>query len=300
MERLNSLKSFCFEHAEHKEIRKRMLNEVEWEHVKELILTLQPLNKYVKMLQAENITLSDFFGFWTSLRIKVSKNDDELSKNLLSEMNFYHARLIENPALAAAVFMDPRYQRALKGDQEIAIYFLTSLHRKIRDNEMFGFEEPETLNTINQSSENESLEELQTYLNACGSITSENTHQNYLNVNNRLQNEIIIHLHEFIGIEEPLTTSILEYWEKQKQARPELYKLASVLYAIPPTQSTVERCFSSLPIVMTSRRTKLGVDCLQNILLIRLNNKHYNKDNKTKQSQRTNTIEFVEVEVEVS
>lgn len=62
---------------------------------------------------------------------------------------------------------------------------------------------------------------------------------------------------------------------KKKKSLPELYKLASVVYAIPPTQSTVERAFSSLPIVLTSHRTRLGSDVLQNIFLIRLNNKHY-------------------------
>lgn len=269
------LKDFCIAHAANKEIKKRMLTVDDWERIQQLLSVLQLFNKYVKILQSENVTLSDFFGFWTSLRIKLSKNDDELSQNLLFQMNEYHERLIKNPTLAAAVFLDPRYQRALKGDRETAIYFLSSLHRKIQENENFGVEQPETSIITNQSDDNESFGELEAYLNACCSIAGGSGDQDVLNFNSHGENKILDCLYEFSGVEVPLRTPVLEYWEKQRQSRPDLYKLASVIYAIPPTQSTVERAFSSLPIVLTSRRTNLGADCLQNILLVRLNKKHY-------------------------
>lgn len=41
--------------------------------------------------------------------------------------------------------------------------------------------------------------------------------------------------------------------------------------AIPPTQTAVERVFSALALVLTSHRTNLGDEILENILLVRLN-----------------------------
>lgn len=277
------LKEFCVKQTTDREMKKRILSDDEWARVMDLLLVLKPFNKYVKMLQAENVTLSDFFGFWTAMRIKLSRGEDDLSQKLLQHMNNYHERLIKNPALAAAVFLDPRYQRALKGDKTVAIQFLVSLYRKIRNVENYGAPEPELVlvSTDNQS-DGESLQDLEDYLNACRSVagTDENVCLNPSNddINN---NNITERLHEFVGVEQPLTTSVLDYWESEKKSRPELYKLASVVYAIPPTQTTIERGFSSLPIVLTARRTRLSDDCLQNILLIRLNYKNYTETSIT-------------------
>lgn len=167
------------------------------------------------MLQSENVTLSDFFGFWTSIRIKASKNQDDFSGNLLTEMNEYQNRLFENPALAAALYLDPRYQRALKGDQEIAIRFLRILHRKIQEVESPVVVAAELPNFIDDQHD-ESLGELEDYLKACGAVT--NPGRRSQNVNN---SEIMIteKLHAFGGVEEPLTTPVLAYWEKKKRNR---------------------------------------------------------------------------------
>lgn len=59
--------------------------------------------------------------------------------------------------------------------------------------------------------------------------------------------------------------------------------------AIPPTQASVERTFSALALVLTSHRTNLGDEILENILLVRLN--HDLSINHDKYSE-------IEVEVE--
>lgn len=297
LERLQLLREFCDTHKELKEIKTHELTEEEWANVEHLVTVLRPFNKYTKMLQSENVTLSDFFGFWTSLRIRTAKNQDDLSQLLFNEMNDYHDRLIKNPALAGAVYLDPRYQRALKGDQEIAVNFLTSIFRKTQAIEAPTVREDGPVRTHNDElNDNDSLEELEDYLNACSSVLPDRAdHQHQINdtIENRI-NEILM---DFAGVEEPLTTPVLEYWEKRKSSRPELYKIASVVNAIPPTQSSVERAFSSMPIIITSRRTKLAKETLQNILVIRLNKKLYEDVYGIKSLQTISPLELIEVEL---
>lgn len=53
--------------------------------------------------------------------------------------------------------------------------------------------------------------------------------------------------------------------------KPVLYKLASVVHAVPPTQTTIERAFSAMALILTHLRTNLSDNNLVNILMIRLN-----------------------------
>lgn len=250
------------------------LNDAEWDAVKEIISILEPFNKYSKKLQSENATLSDFYGYWMMLRIKVSKSDNQLSQQLLTQMNRYHNVLIENPTVIGAVFLDPRYQRGLGSKITLAVDFLADLYDKIIRNEASN----KATNTVesendnnNGSSENkdDSYDDLNEYLNACNTaygVQSSNS-SSALNPKEMIKNI----LNDFIGEELPLTASILPYWNSKIETNPELYKLASVLMAIPPTQTTVERVFSALALVLTSHRTRLGDQTLENILLVRLN-----------------------------
>lgn len=288
MERLLTLKEFCEALTSDRQLAEFLLNEIEWKDVEQLIATLAPFNKYSKKLQSESVTLSNFFGFWTSLRIKMSKKNDELSISLLDQMNVYQERLINNPVIAAAVYLDPRYQRALKNDREVAVNFLITLYNKIIAVESFETNQIESIDRADEDGdENDSIHELEDYLNACRRITPEFMN----NENQQPQSDRIGEiLADFNGIEESLKCSVLEYWKQQKTSRPELYKLASAINGIPPTQCTVERAFSSLAIILTSHRTNLGNECLQNILLVRLNNEIYLESQKNK-----NTIELVNV-----
>lgn len=249
------------------------LTEIEWNAVKDIITTLEPFNKYSKKLQSETVTLSDFFGYWTLLRIKVSKSDNQLSRQLLTQMNRYNDMLIENPAVIGAVFLDPRYQRALGSKITLAVDFLADLYVRIirveASNDTSGTTEPERENS---NTNDDSYDDLNEYLNACDSayrMSSLNS-PNVQSVQNTKQMITEI-LNDFIGKELPLTASILEYWKTKTDTNPELYKLASVLMALPPTQTSVERVFSALALVLTSHRTRLGDENLENILLVRLN-----------------------------
>jgi hAT family C-terminal dimerisation region len=65
--------------------------------------------------------------------------------------------------------------------------------------------------------------------------------------------------------------TILTFWEKQKNIQPNLQKLAQVVFAVPATQVTVERSFSTLDFVFSKRRGRINEDNLENQLLVCLN-----------------------------
>uniref|UniRef100_A0A6P4E107 Uncharacterized protein LOC108039150 n=1 Tax=Drosophila rhopaloa TaxID=1041015 RepID=A0A6P4E107_DRORH len=48
--------------------------------------------------------------------------------------------------------------------------------------------------------------------------------------------------------------NVLNFWKVRKLSDPELYALSKVCFAIPPTQVTIERAFSSLKLVLSDNR----------------------------------------------
>lgn len=264
-----------------KGLNKFLLTDAEWEDVKHTVMILAPFNKYTKSLQSTDVTLSDFFGYWTMLRIKLAKSEDDLSKNLLNEMNEHHEVLMDNPAIAGAVYLDPRYQRGLKDKKPLAFQFLTDLYLKMKKVESYvdagNEEEPEPSLVIDDNDaidRSDSFDDMNSYLNTCSTVYGD--HTEHTNRPNRSEMDLINDLLiDFDGENESLNSSIWDIWEKLKTKHPELYQLATVVFSIPPTQTTVERSFSALALVLTSHRTRLNDMSLQHILLIRLNQDIY-------------------------
>lgn len=63
----------------------------------------------------------------------------------------------------------------------------------------------------------------------------------------------------------------IEFWAKNKSNMKDVYEISTILNAVPVTQVSVERAFSSLPFILTALRNSLHADTLENLLLIRLN-----------------------------
>lgn len=249
------------ENRDNPAIKNEMLNDNEWIDMELFVATLSLFKKYSTKLQSEVTTLSDFYCYWVSLKIKLEGKTDPLSKNLLVEMNSRNDALMDNPALVAAVYLDPRFQRGLGQKKSLAIQVLSHLYNRIREDmssqDADVHPQPNGFDDFNEEMH------LQRYLDTCSGIQSgpaNNTTQNIGEILAGFDNTI-----------QPINSSIFEYWENQKTLKPELYKLASVIMSIPPTQCTVERAFSALGMVLTSRRTNLSDKILSQMLLIRFN-----------------------------
>lgn len=177
LNRLLDLKSFCDSTLYNGHIQEFELSEDEWEDVMCLISILSPFDKYTKKLQSETVTLSDFFGFWTMIRIKLAKSVDDFSQKLLFEMNKKQEMLMENPAMVSAIYLDPRYQRGIKDKRPLAIQFLVNLFLKMKRVESFGNEinGNETIEDLREiepadNSDNDSYDDMNAFLDACGAL----------------------------------------------------------------------------------------------------------------------------------
>lgn len=69
----------------------------------------------------------------------------------------------------------------------------------------------------------------------------------------------------------PLETNVNQYWYNKRFACPILYKLACVVHAVPASQVSVERCFSTLRFILSDYRSRMREDTLENLMLIMLN-----------------------------
>lgn len=265
------LRTFCDSEHNNPALKSYLLTEAEWIDVMELKDILEPFKKYTTKLQSDDCTLSDFYGFWIRLRMRIEKGDHILKTNILHQMDRRQAVLISSPALLGAVYLDPRYQRFLKSEQKnTARVFLSNIHRRLKAIHT-NVSTPQQPADANDGSIEDSLEELLAHYGDDGSRPSlENNQQN--------SRSIEILLQEFDGQRERLKSSVLDFWTENKNLLPELFQISEAVFAISPTQTSVERAFSSIPIILTSHRTSLGDNSLQNILFIRANAKHLNTD----------------------
>jgi hypothetical protein len=67
--------------------------------------------------------------------------------------------------------------------------------------------------------------------------------------------------------------NVLEWWYNSKNEMPELFRLAEIVHGVPVTQVSVEKSFSNLKFVLSVYRTNLSPSLLEEILLIRCNEK---------------------------
>jgi len=66
--------------------------------------------------------------------------------------------------------------------------------------------------------------------------------------------------------------SVLAFWEEHKnEYAPELYEISQVIFASPATQVSVERLFSLLHEILTSRRSRLKSSTIDKILFLKVN-----------------------------
>lgn len=65
----------------------------------------------------------------------------------------------------------------------------------------------------------------------------------------------------------------------KKKKNPVIYELAAIINAVPPTQTSVERAFSTLGFVFDCRRTRISEEILEHILTIKLNHNLFDEIN---------------------
>lgn len=91
--------------------------------VKEVVHVLGVFERITKVLQRNDATVSDFYGYWQILDMKLKQyvrkpNKTKLAEKLLAEMKNRKNDLFENPAMLAAIYLDPRYRHDIENDDD--------------------------------------------------------------------------------------------------------------------------------------------------------------------------------------
>ena len=63
---------------------------------------------------------------------------------------------------------------------------------------------------------------------------------------------------------------VIQFWENCDEKNKELSEIAKIVFAVPATQVTVERAFSTLKFILSDKRANIEDVLLEDILLINL------------------------------
>lgn len=221
--------------------------------------------------------MSDFYAAWFQLKLLYASLAPkiDLAKYILAAMNGKKCdRLLTCPLVLCSVFLDPRIKVLLlkSHDQSyVAKLYLAQLWERISK-----YEEKNMQTKTDETDDTAKIplefnfDLLVEFMLDGGSNMDANT-DIYSNNNNK-KIDILSLLSDFESQKsEPMTKDLFQYWEENKSTSPELYKLATMVHAVPPAQASCERTFSTLSFVFNKYRSQLSEELLQNILLIKLN-----------------------------
>ncbi|XP_065321241.1 uncharacterized protein LOC135928713 [Gordionus sp. m RMFG-2023] len=259
LERLLSLKDFCNDFIIGAcEI---ILSEDDWNQVKELTSVLVPLKITTLRVQAEQLCLSDFYGIWLRCRLELGRLTSYFSNEVLENTKIREQQYLQNSVVYASIYLDPRYQVLLSSEQkQMAIDHLEDLCYT-QNSIIYNTLVVTTIsNGCSDNNDNDNdIDDLEILLldrEKKIKLSSDRKEQKISIVS------LIEKFSEVMRINRD--ANILKFWEENSSIYPELYTFSRIVMAVPATQVSVERGFSSL----TNLRGNLKNDILEDILRI--------------------------------
>ncbi|KAJ1526567.1 hypothetical protein ONE63_008154 [Megalurothrips usitatus] len=99
----------------------------EWALLDEVNAALEPAAIATKRMQAEQLTVGDFYGAWLVCREKTRALPSAMTAELTRRMEAREKDVLRTDAFAPAIFMDPPYRRHLEKDPDVAQQALVQL-----------------------------------------------------------------------------------------------------------------------------------------------------------------------------
>nr|XP_029732178.1 uncharacterized protein LOC109409217 [Aedes albopictus] len=238
-----------------------------WDFIDQYYDAFKPLYICTKKMQAEHVSLPDFFIAWLMAINQVSKvKNNPFVPDLLEALNRRLTSLRGSRAFKMALFLDPRFNYRgstfFTPDEKVEIQgFIRETWQRIQQ------VQPAASSTVaneslTDSERNDDFDDFFTEMFG-GSVNTEDepSDTKFLQQLQSLdleprQNHVY---------------SVWDHWLRRKTTHPQLYAVAMVVLATPSNQVSVERAFSVLGLVLTNLRTQLSEESLTNILLIKLN-----------------------------
>lgn len=239
--------------------------------IQQLVEVLDIPFKVTKTLQSQTFALSDFYGLWLDMSLKLNMVENKEFGTLLKQkLEDRKSQLIDHPAMLCALFLDPRYNCQLTNEQKVEA-------RKLVKSFWFRYKSIKS-NTANGEIV-DNVDYLEQYFVAQG-------HQPAFREMNKTGASFNIPDSEFDSqidkFEQHVPRlhhkcSIIDFWtgrltaSKSIETLFELRELAINILSFPPTQVPCERSFSGLTFIFNCRRSNLEQKTLESILLIREN-----------------------------
>lgn len=238
-----------------------------WSVLEELVNILGIPYRATVALQNRELTLSDVFGIWLTMELHLNKCKQNpsyvttLSHHLLDSLFKRKDKIFENPLMACALYLDPRFRRQIMNNEEKvkqAKETLINLWHRIKNVQIEDNQNSNVTASGSNSTGFNGSDELDKYLGFTPQKTNSLTEIEFL----------IDHFDPgMISSKE----SIRKYWEHIKIENIQLYELAKVIYSIPPTEVQIERDFSKLDYVFNDRRCNLIQERLEDVMILNLN-----------------------------
>ena len=213
------------------------INEDFWNFVASYYTVFKPLQNIIVIFQEEQLHYGDFYAQWLKCKLLISKTVEEnevnksassykISKLLLDNMEKRTTTLFSNNALAACLYLDPRFHHMLIDTQrKDAVEYLKLLWDKLTSICKIELNTQPTPNFITTTQENHEDDDiLNDFLD------------NIFNANNAENDNIIRKIEKLNLPYTKLKTNVLEFWKERKYSEPELYALSNICFGIPPTQ----------------------------------------------------------------
>lgn len=240
--------------------------------VKEMVESLKIMHETTVISQKADFGLTEFYRCWVITKLKVQSHINQPCKtklyaHLLKAILKRERQLLDNKLMKCAMILDPRFCDELEGEQAMQtkqmLVEIWNLMKPLRNAEV---------SIMNQNANVDSNADIfRNYMKNKGKhrqmeLENTTTNDEFLNsVNSFIERESI----------EDCTFgdywSIVHFWDSKKKAYPLLYEVAMVIFAIAPTQVTIERLFSVFAHIFNDHRTSLSQQLLEDILIICLN-----------------------------
>ncbi|XP_055527414.1 uncharacterized protein LOC129720028 [Wyeomyia smithii] len=237
-----------------------------WDYIRDYRNALHPIYVCTKEMQAKHMPLSEFYVRWLQCMMEVDQQPtNELAESLAASLNVRLQQLQQNLPFKAAVLIDPRLNYLSSSvlspeEKQEARKFLTDIHERLKSLKPHSSQEASAIVSPSTSSLDDYMTKI---FGGALPSSSQSTSENSL-AKQIVSLDLEPHQHH--------KYDIWKHWTDRKVSNPEgIAEAALCVLSVPAIQVSVERGFSGLALVLSEARTKLSVENLSNILVIKLN-----------------------------
>lgn len=250
-----------------------------WLDLKDLVNVLRIPYRATVNLQRRDLTLSDTYGIWLEIRLRLNKivsnrlSPTGLADALLKNFDIRYTAIYANPAMKAAIFLDPRYRMGITRNRlhvDDAKKFIMEMHRRL--NYLNG-DQRETDVQTNENNAADSFENFNIQAEMMQYWTNQATESESI-LNLQQLSDLEANLDAFDPPHMTIKDSLFEYWYSEN-ADPQLRDVAMAIFSISPCETQCERDFSTLKRILSDLRGNLSLETLENVLTINLNKNLY-------------------------